>query len=291
MVRRCYTITLVPGPHSLIFADSYSTLLYFCVLPIYSFMNKKDLACVYSLLDITSLGDLDSPNQVTEWSSFIAKRFEESNKTLKPAAICVYAPLVKAAAKACKIMDVPLAAVTGNFPSGKAPVALKIEETKYAIAEGATEIDLVIDRGACHETNGKSVFIEVDAIRNAFPEIPLKVILESGQFESLTLLEAAANEALNAGATMLKTSTGKIPQGASPEAASLFCRLIAEQHKKGNTTVGFKASGGVRSLETALQYIEIFNRYVGSEKLSNSYLRIGASALADAIAEMHNSAE
>jgi len=253
-------------------------------------MNKKDLACVYSLLDITSLGDLDSEKQIETWSTGIAKRFEDSNQSLKPAAICVYAPLVKAAEKACRTMNIPLAAVTGNFPSGKAPVALKVEETKYAIAQGATEIDLVIDRGACYESNGKSVFEEVNAIRNAFPDIPLKVILESGQFNSMDLLEAAANLALDAGATMLKTSTGKIEQGASPEAAALFCRLIAERHKNGNTTFGFKASGGIRSMDTALQYIEIFNRYVGSDKLANTHFRIGASALADAIAVLHENA-
>jgi deoxyribose-phosphate aldolase len=234
-----------------------------------------DYQRLYGLLDITSLGDLDSEKSISAWTSQIAKVGHQTEGKFLPAAICVYAPLLRAAKQGLGEIRIPLAAVTGNFPSGKAELELKIEETKRAIDAGAMEIDWVIDRGAAILSHGESVFYEIQKAREACGRNVLKVIFETGQIEDENLLRAMAEFALDAGADFLKTSTGKIPTGATESAAQVLCSAIS--HK--NPSAGFKASGGIRDLSTALRYIQIFETITGKPAQPTSF-RIGASALA-----------
>jgi deoxyribose-phosphate aldolase len=231
---------------------------------------------LYGLLDITALGDLDTPISILNWTAEIARVCRATEGRFMPAAICVYAPLLEAARKGIQDLPIPLAAVAGNFPSGKAEPSLKSIETRRAIDAGANEIDWVIDRGAALFSQGKSVFEEVCIAREACGPIPLKVILESGQIEDEALLYNMACYALAAGADFLKTSTGKIPKGATELAAQIFCTAIA----KTNPTAGLKVSGGIRDRETAVRYLDIFESQTGKTAHSGSF-RIGASALAN----------
>jgi len=235
-------------------------------------MNNERL---YGLLDITSLGDLDNPSNIAQWTRRIAKVCLETEGRFRPAAICVYAPLLGAAREGLGNLSIPLAAVAGNFPSGKSDLKLKSMETLRAIDAGANEIDWVIDRGAALYSKGESVIQEVQAAREACGPVPLKVIFETGQIDDEHFLFDLACKALNAGADFLKTSTGKIPIGATEAAARVLCSAI----KHTNASAGFKASGGIRDQSTALRYIQIFETITGKPAQPASF-RIGASALA-----------
>ncbi|MBM3171914.1 MAG: deoxyribose-phosphate aldolase [Bacteroidetes bacterium] len=235
-------------------------------------MNNERL---YGLLDITSLGDLDNPSNIAQWTRRIAKVCLETEGRFRPAAICVYAPLLGAAREGLGNLSIPLAAVAGNFPSGKSDLKLKSMETLRAIDAGANEIDWVIDRGAALYSKGESVIQEVQAAREACGPVPLKVIFETGQIEDEHFLFDLACKALNAGADFLKTSTGKIPIGATEAAARVLCSAI----KHTNASAGFKASGGIRDHGAALRYVSIYETMVGKPATPSSF-RLGASTLA-----------
>jgi len=239
------------------------------------YIYGMELQRLYGLLDITSVGDLDTEKSISAWTGRIAKVGHQTDGRFLPAAICVYAPLLRAARKGLGEFAVPLAAVTGNFPSGKAELGLKAEETKRAIDAGAHEIDWVIDRGAALYSLGESVYEEVQTAREACGTAALKVIFETGQIQDKNVLNAMAGFALDAGADFLKTSTGKIPIGATEEAAHILCSAINLKKNR----AGFKASGGIRDQETALRYLEIYETLTGNPAQSSSF-RIGASALA-----------
>lgn len=235
-------------------------------------MNYERL---YGLLDITALGDLDNSKSITDWTRGIAHVCRATDQRFMPAAICVYAPMIRAAKAGLEDLSIPLAAVTGNFPSGKAELDLKAMETRRAVDAGANEIDWVIDRGAALYSGGESVFEEVQIARSACGPVPLKVILESGQIEDDALLYDMACLALAAGADFLKTSTGKAAVGATEHAARILCTAIATT----KPLAGFKASGGIRDQETAERYVRIFETLTGKPAGASSF-RIGASALA-----------
>lgn len=231
---------------------------------------------IFALLDITSLGDLDAQSGIRRWCEKIARISEGSEGQFQPAAICVYATLLKAAKQGIGGLPIPLAAVTGNFPSGKAELGLKVDETKRAIDAGANEIDWVVDRGAAIESAGTSVYEEVCIAREACGHVQLKVILESGQIQDQVLLLNMANQALLGGADFLKTSTGKIPEGASMSAVQIFCSALKSQP---NSSAGIKVSGGIRDKKSALDYISRVETELNWD-ISAANFRIGASSLA-----------
>jgi deoxyribose-phosphate aldolase len=247
-------------------------------------MNSKE---IYQLLDITSLDDLDNQQAIRKWAEQIYQNFVKSNESLKPASLCLYWPLIKEALPFAQKMGIPIAAVCGNFPSGKASLTQKAFEANCAFQEGATELDLVIDRGLCIATKGRSVFDEVASVREAAPHALIKVILESGQLEkSPTILNIAAEEALRAGAHFLKTSTGKSAIGATPFSVALLSKAIHAFNRSNKTTRGLKVSGGVRTAEDALQFMQIFKEETGNPPQAQNF-RIGASALANVLAGMN----
>lgn len=231
---------------------------------------------IFGLLDITSLDDLDTESGIRQWSQKIARVSEASEGQFKPAAICVYSTLIKAAKEGIGGLPIPLAAVTGNFPSGKAEIGLKVDETKRAIDAGAQEIDWVVDRGAAIESDGESVYEEVRFAREACGLASLKVILESGQIQNQDLLLKMANQALLGGANFLKTSTGKIPVGATRSAVQVFCSALKSQPK---SSAGIKVSGGIRDKQTALEYISLVEKELNWD-IAPATFRIGASSLA-----------
>ncbi len=244
-------------------------------------MNENRFAHLYSFLDLTSLNDTDHPEQIGRWTSDWVKVWERSEGQLKPAAICVFAPLVPFVLQHLGGMNVPVAAVTGNFPTGKAPQFLKAAETQYALEQGATEIDLVIDRGYAAAGDWHAIVEEVARVKAAAGSAPLKVILETGQFSDANIIRQMANAALDGGADFLKTSTGKISAGASLQAAEILTQAILD---KGNpTTMGVKISGGVREPQQAEEYVTLVQRLRG-RAVSPRDFRIGASGLAGTLA-------
>ena len=200
------------------------------------------------------------------------------------AAVCVYPALVKVAAECCRGTGLGVASVCGGFPAGQTPLAVKVLEAELAVQDGATELDLVINRGQFLSGNYAAVTAEVAAVRAACGGVQLKVILETGELPGAAAWKLAAELALNAGADMVKTSTGKAKSGASLAAARVLCEAAQHAGTQSGVLRGFKPAGGIRTPDEARAYREIVSRVLGPEAATcPRRFRIGASSLLDAI--------
>lgn len=234
------------------------------------------------LLDLTTLEGADNRERIIHLCrqarfSAIKKEFPDA------AAVCVYPSLVRAAKKELEETGILVASVAGAFPSGQTSLHVKLEEIRYAITEGADEIDTVISRGKLLEGIETEVFDELSAIREACGKIRLKVILETGELLSVGMIRRASEIAILAGADFIKTSTGKIPAGATPIAFLVMAETIREFLEKTGKAIGIKAAGGIRTPEQALLYSGILLNVLGEQWFKKDYFRIGASSLAGEI--------
>lgn len=235
----------------------------------------KELARrVFSCIDNTTLNGTDNEEHV---ASFCRHTLELG----KVAALCVYPRFVKVARNILRSSDIKVASVAGAFPHGQLPIHLKVEEVKYAVGEGADEIDMVLSRGALLAGEENRVRDEVAVMKEACQGKTLKVILETGELPSPTLIEKASQLAIDGGADFIKTSTGKIGVGATLEAAETMLSVIAQNVKKSVKKVGFKAAGGISTPEEAMAYAELAKKILGDDYVNNQTFRIGASRLTD----------
>lgn len=240
---------------------------------------------ILGIIDLTTLEGTDNEAVVNALCEK-AKGFYHKTKGIPmPAAVCVYPTLVAQAKNALKNAPVKVASVAGAFPAGQSPINIKIMEIKYAIQQGADEIDMVISRGKLLEGNYQEVYDEIRAIREACGSVTLKVILETGDLKTPQNIYRAAQLAMIAGADFIKTSTGKIPVNATPEAFLVMMDAIKRYYTKTGKKVGIKAAGGISDSETALQYVHLLTQVLGKDWCSNTYFRIGASRLATKIFE------
>ena len=234
----------------------------------------KDLAQrVFSCIDNTTLNGTDNEAHV---EAFCRHTMEMG----RVAAVCVYPRFVSVARKTLAGSGIRVASVAGAFPHGQLPIELKVEEVKYAIGEGADEIDMVLSRGALLAGEDNLVRDEVAMMKEACQGRTLKVILETGEL-SPTLMATASQLAIDGGADFIKTSTGKISVGATLEAAETMLKVINENVKKSKKTVGFKAAGGISTPEEALAYAEMAKKIMGDDFVRSQTFRIGASRLTD----------
>lgn len=242
--------------------------------------DKETLLQILRLIDLTTLEGNDTVSRIQEMCD-LAKSIPAKyaiDSTIY--SICVYPSLVKAVQNEIKGTNIKIASVACAFPSGQLPLHLKLEEVKYAIAEGADEIDMVISRGEFLSGNYALIFEEVKAVKAICGEnILLKVILETGELETLENIRLASDIAIEAGADFIKTSTGKISQGASLEAIYVMCTAIKDYYERTGKIVGVKASGGVRTVEDAVQYMRVIETVLGKEWLVPLRSRFGASSL------------
>lgn len=238
-------------------------------------MIDKELARrVFSCIDNTTLNGTDNEAHV---EAFCRHTMEMG----AVAAVCVYPRFVAVAKKTLADSGIRVASVAGAFPHGQLPIALKMEEVKYAVNEGADEIDMVLSRGALLAGEDNLVRDEVALMKEACQGKTLKVILETGELPSSTLIAKASQLAIDGGADFIKTSTGKIGIGATLEAAEVMLNVINENVKKSKKTVGFKAAGGISTPEEALAYAEMAKKIMGDNFVKNQTFRIGASRLTD----------
>ena len=203
------------------------------------------------------------------------------------AALCVYPALVKIVADSLEADGVELAAVSGGFPHSQTLPEVKMAETALCLKDGATEIDTVLPVGKFLSGDYESVCDELEELKALCgEEKKLKVILETGLLRDPALIRKAAILALYSGADFLKTSTGKLPgaAGATPEAACLMCQTIREYYEKTGRRAGFKAAGGIATVDDALTYYTIAREVLGPEWTEHGLLRFGASRLADNVA-------
>ena len=213
-----------------------------------------------------------------------SKRFADPAKNILPvAAICVYPTFASLVKKELKGTGINTACVAGAFPSGQSPLHVKLAEIDYAIEQGADEIDMVISRGAMLQGDYQQVYDEIAAIRELCCNVHLKVILETGELQTPDLIYRASKMAIDAGADFIKTSTGKISVGATYQAAYVMLTAIAENLKETKKMVGFKAAGGVSTVEQAIAYAQMFKKIVGEKYFSNQWFRIGTSRLTEKI--------
>lgn len=231
-------------------------------------------------VDLTTLEGADTVKKVESLSQK-AKFSLVDSKYPDAAAVCVYPSLVNPAVKILKGSGIHVASVAGGFPSGQTSLRVKLEEVRFALEEGADEIDTVMSRGKLLEGNETEVFDELCAIREECGVKRLKIILETGELPSPAIIRRAAGLAILAGADFIKTSTGKIPIGATPSAFLVMLDTILEYHHKTGKSVGIKAAGGIRKPEDAMRYARLVLAVLGDQWLHKDYFRVGASSLAD----------
>jgi len=243
--------------------------------------NRKVLCNVLSFIDLTSLEGADTEAKIVSVCEK-AKSFHFLGPDIPDvAAVCFYPPFIRAAKKELHHSTVRVVSVAGAFPSGQSPLSAKIEELKFAIGEGADEIDTVISRGKFLEGEHTFVFDEIAAIKEACGNVHLKVILETGELQSIENIRIASQIAINAGADFIKTSTGKIQPAATKEAFFVMAETIMEYFHKTGKKIGVKPAGGISTPEQAIGYLNILNHVLGEEWMNKDLFRIGASRLTD----------
>jgi len=239
---------------------------------------------ILSYLDLTSLEGSDHESRVVDLCRK-ALALQEKNQT-GPAAVCIYPPFIAIARQALENSGIRVATTAGSFPSGQMPLRVKLEEIRYAVEEGAEEIDIVISRGTFIEGNYHIVYREIDAMRDLCRGITLKVILETGELVSFENIAKASEIAIEAGADFIKTSTGKIQPAATEGAVLIMLEVIRAHYLKTGKRVGIKPAGGISEPAKALNYFSLVKEILGEEWLSPQYFRIGASRLADRLLEI-----
>jgi len=245
--------------------------------------NKEVYRTLLNCIDLTTLKSTDSPSSVAKFTEAV-NNFEELFPSLpNVAAICVYPNFAAVVRTVLEVSDVKIACVSGAFPSSQSFEEVKIAETSLAVANGADEIDIVLNLGEFFDHDYEEVTDEISEQKEACRGGVLKAILETGALRTARNIKAASILSLYSGADFLKTSTGKEYPGASLEAAYIMAQCIKEYYDKTGTKVGFKAAGGVRTTEDAVKYYTIIKEVLGEEWLNNEYFRLGASSLANAV--------
>ena len=235
------------------------------------------------MVDLTTLEGADTPEKVR---ALCAKGvYPDPTDLTVPSvgAICVYNDMVKIARQALDNgggKNIPVAAVATAFPSGRASIEVKIQDTKDAIANGASEIDMVIDRGAFLSGNLGLVFEQIEIIKALCGDkAHLKVILETGELVTLDNVRKASYLAMLAGADFIKTSTGKVTPAATAPVVYVMLEAVRDFYKMTGTRIGVKPAGGIRTTKDAIKQLVLVNEVAGPEWLDPALFRIGASAL------------
>lgn len=237
---------------------------------------KNILGCV----DLTTLEGSDTEEKVRQLCRQAVGYKDEERGVPATASVCVYPSLVPVAKQELSGTGVKVASVAGAFPAGQSPLQVKVAEVRYAVEQGADEIDMVISRGKFLEGKYQEVYDEIRAIRKACQNQKLKVILETGELKTAQNIFRASQLAILAGADFLKTSTGKIPVGATTEAFWVMAQAIRLANSNSGKIVGIKASGGISTPEDAVKYANIWVQSMGKENFTPDLFRIGASRLA-----------
>ncbi|GID25268.1 deoxyribose-phosphate aldolase [Paractinoplanes brasiliensis] len=231
------------------------------------------------MVDLTTLEGADTPGKVRALSAK-ALRPDPADPTCPPvAAVCVYPAMVPTAAEVLAGSGVHLASVATAFPSGQAPLDVKLADTRDAVAGGADEIDMVISRGAFLAGDYARVFDEIVAVKEAAGPAHLKVILETGELATYDNVRRASWLAMLAGADFIKTSTGKVGVNATPPVTLLMLEAVRDFRERYGRQVGVKPAGGIRTTKDAIKYLVMINETCGDDWLHPDWFRFGASSL------------
>ena len=245
--------------------------------------KQVGLLLALNMIDLTTLEGKDTDGKVKQLCYKAIHLHDQLPGLPTVAAICVYPSMVKIARKALGDSGIRIASVATAFPSGQAPRDVKIRDTRYAVNEGADEVDMVISRGKFHMGEYNYVFDEIAAVKEACGEARLKVILETGELGTFDKVRKASDIAMYAGADFIKTSTGKIQPAATMPVTLVMLEAIRDYYYKTGIMIGMKPAGGISKSKLALHYLVMVKEVLGDAWLSNEWFRFGASSLANDI--------
>ena len=232
-------------------------------------------------VELTTLKTTDSEESVLKFTERV-NDFEDAYPDLPHVAtICVYPCFAGIVSQSLEVEGVEVACVSGSFPSSQAQIEVKTVETALALKDGATEIDIVMSVGKFLSGDYETVCDEIAELKAVCGERKMKVILETGLLPSCADIKKASLLAMYAGADYIKTSTGKEKPAATPEAAYVMCQAIREYYEKTGIQIGFKPAGGLNTVQDALVYYTIVKEVLGDKWLTNRWLRLGTSRLAN----------
>ncbi|MGV3613558.1 MAG: deoxyribose-phosphate aldolase [Fluviicola sp.] len=242
----------------------------------------QGLKLVLNMIDLTTLEGKDTPGKVRQLC-YKAQHLHDLQEGLPTvAAVCVYPTMVAEAKKALGDSGIKVASVSTAFPSGQSTMEIKLLDTKFAVDNGADEIDMVISRGKFLAGEYHFVFDEIAAIKEACgKDARLKVIFETGELASLDQVRRASDIAMYAGADFIKTSTGKIQPAATMQVTYTMLCAIKDFYRKTGVKVGMKPAGGISSSKLALHNLVMVKETLGNDWLNNEWFRFGASSLAN----------
>lgn len=241
--------------------------------------KRAALDLIVAMIDLTTLEGKDTAGKIAQMSAKAIRPDPLDSSVPSVAAVCIYPNMVKYAVQATEGTDVRVVSVATYFPSGLADIDLKVEEARRVVAEGADEVDMVIDRGAFLSGEYFKVFDEIRRVKEACGEAHLKVILETGELATLDDVRRASMLAMGAGADFIKTSTGKIQPAATLPVALVMLEAIRDFHDATGVMVGMKPAGGIRTSKDAIKYLVVLNETLGERWMTPDWFRFGASTL------------
>jgi deoxyribose-phosphate aldolase len=241
----------------------------------------QGLKMALSMIDLTTLEGKDTPGKVKQMCYKALHLYDTHPGLPTVAAVCVYPSMVAFAKKELKDSGVKVASVSTAFPSGQAPMDVKLLDTRFAVDEGADEIDMVISRGKFLAGEYSFVFDEIASIKEVCGNARLKVILETGELATLDNVRKASDLAIHAGADFIKTSTGKIQPAATMQVTYTMLMAIKDYFDKTGIMIGMKPAGGISTSKLALHNLVMVKEVLGDAWLNNEWFRFGASSLAN----------
>lgn len=237
---------------------------------------------LFGSIELTTLKTTDSDTSVLAFTERVNDFDNEYPDLPHVATICVYPCFAKTVSESLEVDGVEIACVSGSFPSSQTRIEVKVAETSLAVADGATEIDIVMPVGKFLSGDYEGVCEDISELKAACGEnVPMKVILETGAIKTASNIKKASILSMYAGADYIKTSTGKLEPAATPEAAYVMCQAIKEYYDETGIQIGFKPAGGINTVMDAIIYYTIVKEVLGEKWLTNKWLRLGTSRLAN----------
>jgi len=255
----------------------------FCKRSIKKSSKVEGLKLALSMIDLTTLEGKDTPGKVRQLCYKAMHLHDRMEGLPTVAAVCVYPTYVSLAKKQLEGSEINVASVATAFPSGQSSLQTKLADTLFAVEQGADEIDMVISRGEFLAGNYNFVFDEIASIKEACGSAHLKVILETGELDTLDNVRKASELAMHAGADFIKTSTGKIQPAATLPVTYVMLDAIKDFYLSTGKMIGMKPAGGISTAKIALQYLVMLNEVLGEKWMNKEYFRFGASSLANDI--------
>lgn len=243
--------------------------------------DKELLKKIFGLIDLTTLSECDNIQTVSQLCDKVNQLAESYPSMPAVAAICVYPEMIAVVKEKLENPLVSIASVGGGFPASQTFTNIKVMEIEQAIEQGAEEIDIVLPVGKFLMGDLEYVEYEIQVIKQRMGPVHLKVILETGSLKDYSLIRKASLLAIGAGADFIKTSTGKVSPGATPEAMVVMCRAIKDYYNRTGKRIGIKPAGGISDAPTAILFYTIVKEILGEDWLNSELFRIGASRLAN----------